>query len=129
MQNPGSRWVQGWGWAESSRGSPGVRHPSSPCFMGGSRPQPVLGTGVLGDVLFSEQPCCFPMGFVPSWVLSSLLASFPALPTLGQGVITGLLCLVVGWSAALFMGRLGSQPSAAPPLGFPSTAVLMGFDL
>lgn len=83
---------------------------------------------MLGAFLSWEWPCYFPMGFLPSWVLSSL-PSFPALPTPGQGVITGLLCLVVGWSAALFMGRLGSQPSPAPPLGFASTAVLVGFDL
>lgn len=109
------------GRGRAAAGSPGGRHPSSPLLHG--------KTSASASSQRPEWPYCFPMGFVRSWVLSSLLPSSPALPTPGQGVITGLLCLVVGWSVALFIGRLGSQPSPAPPLGFPSTAVLLGFDL
>lgn len=54
-------------------------------FPGGPQPQLVLGG--MGTAFFSsEWPCYFRMGFVPSRVLSSsLLPSFPALPTRRAG--------------------------------------------
>lgn len=88
----------------------GHKEPREPVNVGGQQQQgpqcqaclPDLLTAVLnlsrpwggaGEALFSlEWPCYFQMGFFPSLVVSSLLPSFPALPS-QRVVIAGLLCL------------------------------------
>lgn len=85
--DPGGPWVLG----ESSIGvwGPGAPHPASLASAGLG----VWGGGRGGVALFG-MALLFLDGLCPFQVLSSLLPSFPALPTQGCWVvITGLLCL------------------------------------